>query len=148
MKKLLVPNIVGIFPQLSNIIGKYIFYIIICIIYRLVLVYRDVENFSFKEFRNVENDSENNDGNDILGYPIVDAATPDSISVVERVADSEVSEDENNVEDAELDSPPLQGYGHSESYGAADGDVVQGVQQLGEDQSIVGTLSIKRPGKN
>ena len=148
MKKLVVPNIVRILPQLSNIVGKYIFYIIICVIYRIVLVYGDVENFSFKEFRNVENDGEDNDGDDILGYPTVDAATPDSISVVERVADSEVSEDENNVEDAELDSPPLQGYGHSESYGAADGDVVQGVQQLGEDQSIVGTLSIKRPGKD
>ena len=64
------------------------------------------------------------------------------------MTDSEVSENENNLEDPELDSLPLQGYGHSEAYGAADGDVVQGVEHLGEDQGIVGTFSIKRPGKH
>ena len=43
-----------------------------------------------------------------------------------------------------MDSP-LVGYEHDEEDGDGEGDVVDGVQPLGEDQSVLLTLHTQRP---
>ena len=63
-------------------------------------IHRNVENLSFEELWDVEDDGKDNNRDDILGNSIVDTGGSYSISVVERVADSTVSEDhENDDED-------------------------------------------------
>ena len=62
--------------------------------------HRNVENLCFKELWDVEDDGEDNNSNNILGDSIIDTGSY-SISVVERVADSTVSEDEDDQNDDE-----------------------------------------------
>ena len=57
-------------------------------------IHRNVENLSFEELWDVEDDGKDNNRDDILGNSIVDTGASYSISVVERVADSTVSEDD------------------------------------------------------
>ena len=60
------------------------------------VIHRDVEELSFKELRNVEDDCKDNDRDDILGHPTVYTGTSDRLSVVERMANSTVSEDKDD----------------------------------------------------
>ena len=94
----ILPNIIWVFPQLSHVIGKDVENIIIGLasLIKYRLIHRDIKNLCFKELWNVEDDGEDDNRDDILGNPKLYTAGEYSISVVERVTDSAVSEDDND----------------------------------------------------
>jgi len=131
---LVITNIIRIFPKLCHIICQHVFTSDIGGegVIQLSLIYGNVNEFCFKELWDVEDDCKYNNRDDILSHPTGDAGGEDSISVVERVAHSCI---------------PLQSYGHSETYRAADCDIIERVEQLWEYQGICLTLSVEWPGK-
>ena len=91
-KKRILPNVIWVFPQICDIISESVHRGIASIARFIDPCFIDwyVDEFCFKELRNVDDDCCYNDRDDILGHPTVDTGGKDNISVVERVADCRV----------------------------------------------------------
>ena len=97
-KKRILPNVIWVFPQICDIISESVNRSIASIARFIEPCFIDwyVDEFCFKELRNVDDDCCYNDRDDILGHPTVDAGTSDILSVVERMTNSRVSEDKDD----------------------------------------------------
>ena len=88
-----LPNVSWILPKICHIICKDIFNIRVkvCIVEIIGKIHWNIEEFCFKKLRDVEEDSEENNWNNVLSNPTLDGCGSNGVSVVKWVADSTVS---------------------------------------------------------